>query len=71
MELQEVDGGGRTAGGWLAGAATGFAAALVNMLILGSLLPSSPTAFATPSTMLWIPGSRVLISLGFDAFTQG
>lgn len=43
-------------GGWIAGARAGFVAAILNMLILGSLLTSASAGSVAPSALLWIPG---------------
>ena len=59
-----------TGDGWGAGARAGLVASILNMLILGSLLTSSSTAFATPSAMLWIPGSILAIA-GLAAISAG
>ena len=58
---------GMSAGRWTgdglgAGARTGFVAAILNMLILGSLLTSSSAGAVTPSALLWVPGSVLAIA---------
>ena len=58
---------GMSAGLWTgdglgAGARTGFVAAFLNMLILGSLLTSSSAGAVTPSALLWVPGSVLAIA---------
>lgn len=51
-----------TADGWIPGARVGLVAAILNMLILGSLLTSSSSGGVTPSALLWVPGSMVAIA---------
>jgi cytochrome c oxidase assembly protein subunit 15 len=55
--------GRRAAGGWRAGAAVGAAAAIVNLLILGSLLSSADDGALLPSAVLWVPGSLLVSAL--------
>ena len=55
--------GRRTADGWLAGAAAGAVAAVVNMLILGSLLGSAEGGGLLPSAVWWVPGSVIVVAL--------
>jgi cytochrome c oxidase assembly protein subunit 15 len=63
--------GRRTGGGWRIGVAVGITAAVLNMLILGSLL-SSADGGMRPSAWLWIPGTILLIaSLGAGAAALG
>jgi cytochrome c oxidase assembly protein subunit 15 len=50
-----------TRGGWWAGVAVGATAAVLNMLILGSLLVSADGG-VRPSAWLWIPGSILVIA---------
>lgn len=49
-------------GGWIHGLATGFLTALLNMLILGSLLSGERPGTLLPSAIVWLPGA-----LGFGA----
>jgi len=51
-----------TGDGWGAGARVGLVAAILNMLILGSLLTSSASGAVTPSAFFWIPGSMLAIA---------
>ena len=51
-----------TGDGWGAGARAGLVAAILNMLILGSLLTSSSAGSVTPSALLWVPGSVLAIA---------
>ena len=51
-----------TGDGWGAGARVGLVAAILNMLILGSLLTSSASGAVTPSALFWIPGSMLAIA---------
>jgi cytochrome c oxidase assembly protein subunit 15 len=51
-----------TAGGWRAGAAVGFTAAMVNLLVLGSLLTSDQPNRVVPSALWWVPGSLVTVA---------
>jgi len=55
-----------TGDGWSAGARGGLVAAILNMLILGSLLTSTSTGGGTPSALLWVPGS-ILVVVGLAA----
>ena len=62
--------GFRTGGGWLAGVMVGAAAAVLNMLILGSILASADGGGVAPSALWWVPGSILVIALiagGFAA----
>ncbi|HSO24074.1 MAG TPA: hypothetical protein VLT81_14275, partial [Chondromyces sp.] len=60
--------GRRAAGGWRAGAAVGAAAAVINLLILGSLLSSADDGALLPSAVLWVPGSLLVSALVAAAF---
>jgi cytochrome c oxidase assembly protein subunit 15 len=60
--------GRRAAGGWRAGAAVGAAAAIINLLILGSLLSSADDGALLPSAVLWVPGSLLVSALVAAAF---
>ncbi len=55
--------GFRTGGGWLAGVMVGAAAAVLNMLILGSILASVDGGGVAPSALWWVPGSILVIAL--------
>jgi cytochrome c oxidase assembly protein subunit 15 len=59
-----------TGDGWGAGARAGLVAAILNMLILGSLLTSSGSGSVTPSALLWVPGSVAAIA-GLAAVAAG
>ena len=48
--------------GWSAGARAGLAASILNMLILGSLLTSTASGSVTPSALLWVPGSILVVA---------
>jgi cytochrome c oxidase assembly protein subunit 15 len=52
-----------TADGWTAGARVGLVAAILNMLILGSLLTSGETGSVTPSALIWLPGFVIALAL--------
>lgn len=60
--------GRRAAGGWRAGATVGAAAAVINLLILGSLLSSADDGALLPSAVLWVPGSLLVSALVAAAF---
>jgi cytochrome c oxidase assembly protein subunit 15 len=51
-----------TGDGWWAGARAGLVAAILNMLILGSLLTSAGAGTVTPSAVLWVPGSMLAVA---------
>ncbi len=55
--------GARSGGGWLAGVMVGTVAAVINMLVLGSLLASTESGSMVPSALWWIPGSVLVIAL--------
>jgi cytochrome c oxidase assembly protein subunit 15 len=62
--------GMRSGGGWLAGTMVGAVSAVLNMLILGSLLASADDGGVLPSALWWVPGSVLVIALiagGFAA----
>ncbi len=62
--------GMRSGGGWLAGTMVGSVSAVLNMLILGSLLASAEDGGVVPSALWWVPGSVLVIALisgGFAA----
>jgi len=54
--------GARSGGGWLAGALVGTTAAVLNMLILGSLLTSADGGGLVPSALVWVPGSIIVVA---------
>ena len=51
-----------TGDGWGSGARAGLVAAILNMLILGSLLTSGASGAVTPSALFWVPGSLIAIA---------
>ncbi|MCU0303790.1 MAG: COX15/CtaA family protein [Thermoanaerobaculales bacterium] len=51
-----------TGDGWLAGARAGLVAAILNLLILGSLLTSAESGAVMPSAALWLPGFVVVLA---------
>lgn len=57
-----------TADGWRAGASVGAVAAVINMLILGSLLASAEGGGLLPSAVWWVPGSVLVGALVAAAF---
>lgn len=62
--------GSRAGGGWLGGFAVGGVAAVLNLLILGSLLTPAEGGSILPSALWWVPGSILLVafvSAGFAA----
>lgn len=62
--------GMRSGGGWLAGIMVGTVSAILNMLILGSLLASADDGGVVPSALWWVPGSIFVIAFisgGFAA----
>jgi len=66
--------GSRAAGGWLGGLVVGGVAAILNLLILGSLLTSVDGGSVLPSAVWWVPGSILVIALvsgGFAAASGG
>ncbi|MGD9253637.1 MAG: COX15/CtaA family protein [Holophagae bacterium] len=54
--------GTRTGDGWLAGLMAGAVAAVINMLILGSLLASADDGALLPSAVWWVPGSILVVA---------
>ncbi len=54
--------GAKTAAGWLGGVMVGTVSAILNMLILGSLLASSDGG-VVPSALWWVPGSILAVAL--------
>ena len=62
----------RAGDGWLGGVLVGGAAAVLNLLILGSLLAPAGGRSATPSAVWWVPGSILVVALisgGFAAIS--
>jgi cytochrome c oxidase assembly protein subunit 15 len=62
--------GSRAGGGWLGGLFVGGVAAVLNLLILGSLLTPAEGGSVLPSAVWWVPGSILAIALisgGFAA----
>jgi len=55
--------GRRSGGGWRSGAAAGAVAAVLNMLILGSLLTGPDGGDLRPEAVWWVPGSILAIAL--------
>jgi cytochrome c oxidase assembly protein subunit 15 len=51
-----------TGDGWSAGARAGLVAAILNLLILGSLLTSAESGAVTPSAALWLPGFVIALA---------
>ena len=47
-------------GGWIAGLYAGLLSAILNMLVLGSLLANNESDQITQSALIWIPGSILL-----------
>jgi len=60
----------RTGDGWLAGVMVGTTAAVVNMLILGSVLASADGGGVVPSALWWVPGSILIIALVSGGFAS-
>lgn len=65
--------GAHSGGGWLAGVLVGATAAVLNMLILGSLLTSADGGGVVPTALMWVPGSIVVVALiaGVSAAAAG
>jgi len=62
--------GSRTGGGWVGGLVVGGVAAILNLLILGSLLTAADGGSVLPSAVWWVPGSILVVALlsgGFAA----
>jgi cytochrome c oxidase assembly protein subunit 15 len=55
--------GSRAGGGWLGGLAVGGVAAILNLLILGSLLIPEEGGSVMPSAVWWVPGSILLVAV--------
>jgi cytochrome c oxidase assembly protein subunit 15 len=60
--------GSRAGGGWLGGVLVGGAAAVLNLLILGSLLAPAGGGSALPSAVWWVPGSILIVALVSGGF---
>jgi cytochrome c oxidase assembly protein subunit 15 len=54
--------GSRAGSGWLGGALVGGLAAVLNLLILGSLLTQAEGGSILPSAALWVPGSILIVA---------
>jgi Cytochrome oxidase assembly protein len=63
--------GARSGGGWLGGAIVGGVAAVLNLLILGSLLASADRGGIVPSAVWWVPGSIAVVALVAGGFAAG
>jgi cytochrome c oxidase assembly protein subunit 15 len=66
--------GSRAGGGWVGGLAVGGIAAILNLLILGSLLKPADGGPVVPSAAWWAPMSVLAIALvsgGFSAASRG
>jgi hypothetical protein len=55
-------------GGWLGGLLVGGVAAILNLLILGSLLTAAEGGSVLPSAVWWVPGSILAIALVSGGF---
>jgi cytochrome c oxidase assembly protein subunit 15 len=55
--------GAHSGGGWLGGVLVGATAAVLNMLILGSLLTSAAGGGVVPTALMWVPGSIFAVAL--------
>ncbi len=55
--------GARAGSGWFGGVLVGALAAVLNLLILGSLLRPAEGAGVLPSAIWWIPGSILVVAL--------
>jgi cytochrome c oxidase assembly protein subunit 15 len=55
--------GSRAGGGWFGGAMVGGVAAILNLLILGSLLVPAEGGGLVPSAVWWVPGSILLLAV--------
>jgi len=60
--------GSRAGGGWLGGLFVGGVAAILNLLILGSLLTPAEGGSVLPSAVWWVPGSILAIALVSGGF---
>jgi cytochrome c oxidase assembly protein subunit 15 len=60
--------GARTGSGWLGGVLVGGVAAVLNLLILGSLLTAVDGGSVLPSAVWWIPGSILIVALVSGGF---
>jgi len=60
--------GARAGGGWLGGVLVGGVAAVLNLLILGSLLAPAGGGSALPSAVWWVPGSILIVALVSGGF---
>jgi cytochrome c oxidase assembly protein subunit 15 len=55
--------GARSGGNWFGGVMVGATAAVLNMLILGSLLTSADGGGVVPTALVWVPGSIIVVAL--------
>lgn len=62
--------GSRAGGGWLGGLLVGGVAAILNLLILGSLLTPAEGGSVLPSAVWWVPGSILAIALISGGFAS-
>ena len=60
--------GARAGGGWLGGVLVGGVAAVLNLLILGSLLAPAEGGGVMPSAVWWVPGSILIVALVSGGF---
>ncbi len=60
--------GARAGGGWFAGVLVGAVAAVLNLLILGSLLVPAEGGDVVPSALWWVPGSILAVALVAGGF---
>ena len=60
--------GSRAGGGWLGGVLVGGVAAVLNLLILGSLLAPAEGGGVMPSAVWWVPGSILTIAVVSGGF---
>ena len=60
--------GARAGGGWLGGMLVGGVAAVLNLLILGSLLAPAEGGGMIPSAVWWVPGSILIVALVSGGF---
>ncbi len=63
--------GARSGGGWMGGVVVGGVAAVLNLLILGSLLASADQGGIVPSAVWWVPGSIAVVAVVSGGFAAG
>ena len=63
--------GTRAGGDWMAGVLVGAVAAVLNLLILGSLLTPAEGGGVIPSAFWWVPGSILAMALVSGGFAAG